>query len=284
MVDEEANCIRVKNPEKPDEEPKPYFFDRCYGEKYVIFFIFKRNFSSKQTVVYDQTARSIVCSCLEGFNGTIFAYGQTGTGKTHTMVGVQNVPELRGIIPNTFSHIFTVIGSDQQKHLIRVSFLEIYNEEIRDLLIADPSRVSTTCELRESANGSVYVQNLSQIIVKNETDTTKVMNRGNANRTVGATEMNPQSSRSHSIFTITFEIAEIGPDGKPFVKIGKLSLVDLAGSEKQSKTKAENTRLKEAIKINWSLSALGNVINALTSGKAGQHIPYRDSKLTRFIN
>lgn len=210
----------------------------------------------------------------------MFVYGQTGTGKTFTMQGVKEVPNLRGIIPNSFNHIFDHIArTPQKKFLVRISFLEIYNEEIRDLLSKD---VKSKLDLKENPDSGVYVKDLSAFVVKSVDEMDHLMNLGNKNRSVGATLMNAESSRSHCIFSITIESSEVGPDGKEHIVMGKLNLVDLAGSERQSKTGATGDRLKEATKINLSLSALGNCISALVDGKS-THIPYRDSKLTRLL-
>lgn len=222
----------------------------------------------------------MVNSVLDGFNGTIFAYGQTGTGKTFTMEGVRSSKELRGVIPNSFDHIFTHISrSTDEQYLVRAQYLEIYQEEIRDLLHKDQSK---RFELKESPDKGVYVKDLSAFITKNETEIEHVMNVGNQNRSVGATNMNEHSSRSHAIFIITIECSQVYADGETHIRVGKLNLVDLAGSERQAKTGASGTRLKEATKINLSLSALGNVISALIDEKS-THIPYRDSKLTRLL-
>lgn len=195
------------------------------------------------------------------------------------MTGVPDVPELRGITPNAFAHIFSSISSASgEEYLVRASYLEIYNEEIRDLL-GDPR---AKLQLKESPESGVFVKDLSVFVVKGTQEIDALMARGAKNRVVGATHMNAQSSRSHSIFTITIESSTPGPDGKPKIKAGKLHLVDLAGSERQSKTGATGARLAEGAAINLSLSALGNVISALVDGKA-QHIPYRDSKLTRLL-
>lgn len=163
--------------------------------------------------------------------------------------------------------------------MVRASFLEIYNEEIRDLLSTD---YSTKLEVREHVDSGVYVEGLTMRVVKSVAQIDEVQKDGKKNRSTGATAMNQTSSRSHSIFTIVVESSDIGPDGEPRIKVGKLNLVDLAGSERQSKTRAEGDRLKEAININKSLSALGNVISALVDNKSS-HIPYRDSKLTRLL-
>ena len=231
----------------------------------------------EQKHIYDTCAASVVESVLNGYNGTIFAYGQTGAGKTHTMEGRPDPPHLRGIIPNSFQHIFDFVSSAQnQQFLVRASYLEIYNEEIRDLLSKDPKN---SLELKENMDSGVYVKDLTSFVVKNVTEIDHVMQAGKKNRSVGATLMNQTSSRSHSIFTIVVECCEAAGD---HIRVGKLNLVDLAGSERQSKTGATGDRLKEATKINLSLAALGNVISALVDGKSS-HIPYRDSKLTRLL-
>ena len=235
----------------------------------------------KQVDVYNRVARPIVCNVLEGYNGTIFAYGQTGTGKTFTMEGDRSVAELKGIIPNSFAHIFGHIAKsgDDKNFLVRVSYLEIYNEEVQDLLGKDQQ---ARLEVKERPDVGVYVKDLSTAIVNNADDMDKIMTLGNKNRSVGATMMNAQSSRSHAIFTTTIECAEKGADKQTMFRVGKLHLVDLAGSERQSKTGASGQRLKEATKINLSLSTLGNVISALVDGKS-THVPYRNSKLTRLL-
>ena len=260
-----------------DYEPKRFTFDGVYDD------------DSTQAEVYADTASPLLHSVFEGYNGTIFAYGQTGCGKTFTMEGVRSVPELRGIIPTTFSQVFGLIasgGGGGRQFLVRASYIEIYNEEVRDLTSDNPK---LRCEVKEDKDRGVYIKGLQQREVKSEEELEAVMAKGNSNRTVGATLMNADSSRSHSIFCITVECSE--PDtvkGGDEVKIrqGKLNLVDLAGSERQSKTQAEGVRLKEATKINLSLSALGNVIEALVANASGKarHIPYRDSKLTRLLS
>ena len=157
--------------------------------------------------------------------------------------------------------------------------MEIYNEDIRDLLAQDPKNKK---ELKQSVDKGVYVKDLTSFVVKSADDMQTVLQAGKKNRSTGATLMNQFSSRSHSIFSITVETSEKGADGKSHIRVGKLNMVDLAGSERQSKTGATGQRLKEATKINLSLSALGNVIKALVDGKS-THIPYRDSKLTRLL-
>lgn len=268
-VDVKLGQVSVKNPKGTSHEmPKTFTFDAVY------------DWNAKQFELYDETFRPLVDSVLQGFNGTIFAYGQTGTGKTYTMEGVRGDPEKRGVIPNSFDHIFTHISRSQnQQYLVRASYLEIYQEEIRDLLSKDQTK---RLELKERPDTGVYVKDLSSFVTKSVKEIEHVMNVGNQNRSVGATNMNEHSSRSHAIFVITIECSEVGLDGENHIRVGKLNLVDLAGSERQAKTGAQGERLKEATKINLSLSALGNVISALVDGKS-THIPYRDSKLTRLL-
>lgn len=268
-VDDKLGQIAIRNPKAPPDEPlKVFTFDAVYG------------WTSSQRDVYDDVVRPLVESVLHGFNGTIFAYGQTGTGKTYTMHGVSSDPDRRGVIPNSFQHIFTQISRTQnQKYLVRSSYLEIYQEEIRDLLCKDNNK---KLELKESPDFGVYVRDLSSVVTKDAKEIEHVMRIGNQSRSVGFTNMNERSSRSHAIFLITVECSELGPDGEDHIRVGKLNMVDLAGSERQSKSGAKGKRLKEATKINLSLSALGNVISALVDGKS-THVPYRDSKLTRLL-
>ncbi|KAJ1426240.1 kinesin-like protein, partial [Ochromonadaceae sp. CCMP2298] len=265
----ERGQISVKNPKANDSEPpKDFFFDAVYNDQV------------EQKHIYDTCAAGVVDSVLNGYNGTIFAYGQTGAGKTHTMEGKPDPKQMRGIIPNSFQHIFeaTASNTQNQQYLVRASYLEIYNEEIRDLLSKDPK---TSLELKENIDSGVYVKDLTSFVVKNVAEIDHVMQAGKKNRSTGATLMNMTSSRSHSIFTIVVECGESDARGD-HIRVGKLNLVDLAGSERQSKTGATGDRLKEANKINLSLTALGNVITALVDAKSS-HIPYRDSKLTRLL-
>lgn len=238
------------------EPPRIFTFDNAF------------DISSAQSDVYTKTAKPIVESVLNGYNGTIFAYGQTGTGKTWSMEGIRDKPELRGIIPNAFEHIFSHIkfAAGGNQYLIRASYLEIYNEDIRDLL----SPNATKLEIREGKETGIYVKDLASFVISDIDEAYKLMTIGNSNRSVAQTLMNAHSSRSHSIFSITVECSD--KDGH--IKAGKLNLVDLAGSERQSKTGATGDRLKEAAKINLSLTALGNVISSLVDGKSS-HIPYR---------
>ncbi|KAI6175289.1 Kinesin-like protein [Aphelenchoides bicaudatus] len=268
-VDQTRGTIEVQNPNERDQPPKVFTFDAVYGR------------DSKQMDLYYETFRDLVDSVLNGFNGTIFAYGQTGTGKTFTMEGLADQPEMRGVIPNAIDHIFQHIQASQnQQYLVRASYLEIYQDEIRDLLNKDSKK---RLELKERPDTGVYVKDLTSFVTKSVQEIKHVMKVGNENRSVGQTNMNEYSSRSHALFIITIESSELGLDGEQHIRVGRLNLIDLAGSERQSKTGAQGDRFRESTKINLSLSALGNVISALVDGKGVSHVPYRDSKLTRLL-
>ncbi|XP_014639427.1 PREDICTED: kinesin-like protein KIF17 isoform X2 [Ceratotherium simum simum] len=258
----------LQNPGAADEPPKQFTFDGAYSVDH---------FTEQ---IYNEIAYPLVEGVTEGYNGTIFAYGQTGSGKSFTMQGLADPPSQRGIIPRAFEHIFeSVQCAENTKFLVRASYLEIYNEDVRDLLGADTKQ---KLELKEHPEKGVYVKGLSMHTVHSVAQCERIMEMGCKNRSVGYTLMNKDSSRSHSIFTISIEIYAVDERGKDHLRAGKLNLVDLAGSERQSKTGATGERLKEATKINLSLSALGNVISALVDGRC-RHIPYRDSKLTRLL-
>lgn len=284
-----------------------------------------------QSAVYENTAKAVVESSLEGYNATIFAYGQTGTGKTYTMEGFNSGSgsvEERGIIPRAIEQIFCHIQSNisaRMRFLVRASYLQIYNESISDLL--KPERNNLT--IREDKKRGVFVEGLSEWVVRSPEEIYGLMERGGAMRATGSTKMNEVSSRSHAVFIIIAEQSktsyvdskgtEISPEDftamvnayqarhatggggktnangtmalhpklesmiRQSFKVGKLNLVDLAGSERVRLSGATGQRLEESKKINQSLSALGNVIAALTDARGRQHIPYRDSKLTRIL-
>jgi kinesin family protein 5 len=234
--------------------------------------------NSRQKDVFDFSIRSTVDDILNGYNGTVFAYGQTGAGKSYTMMGTDIVDdEGRGVIPRIVEQIFASILSSPGtiEYTVRVSYMEIYMERIRDLLAPQNDNLP----IHEEKNRGVYVKGLLEIYVSSVQEVYEVMKRGGSSRAVAATNMNQESSRSHSIFVITITQKNVESGS---AKSGQLFLVDLAGSEKVGKTGASGQTLEEAKKINKSLSALGMVINNLTDGKS-QHIPYRDSKLTRIL-
>uniref|UniRef100_A0A671WJN0 Kinesin-like protein n=1 Tax=Sparus aurata TaxID=8175 RepID=A0A671WJN0_SPAAU len=239
---------------------KPYVFDR----------VLPPNTSQEQ--VYDQCAKQIVKDVLGGYNGTIFAYGQTSSGKTHTMEGKLHDPQLMGIIPriahDIFDHIYSM--DENLEFHIKVSYFEIYLDKIRDLL--DVSK--TNLAVHEDKNRVPYVKGCTERFVSSPEEVMDVIDEGKSNRHVAVTNMNEHSSRSHSIFLINIKQENIETEKK---LSGKLYLVDLAGSEKQ-----KGAVLDEAKNINKSLSALGNVISALAEGTKS-HVPYRDSKMTRIL-
>ncbi|XP_043510969.1 kinesin heavy chain isoform X1 [Frieseomelitta varia] len=253
----EDNCISIGG--------KVYLFDK----------VFKPN--ATQDKVYNEAARSIVTDVLAGYNGTIFAYGQTSSGKTHTMEGVIGDPNKQGIIPRIVNDIFNhIYGMEENLEFhIKVSYFEIYMDKIRDLL--DVSKVNLS--VHEDKNRVPFVKGATERFVSSPEEVFEVIEEGKSNRHIAVTNMNEHSSRSHSVFLINVKQENLENQKK---LSGKLYLVDLAGSEKVSKTGAEGTVLDEAKNINKSLSALGNVISALADGNK-THIPYRDSKLTRIL-
>ncbi|XP_075227581.1 kinesin-like protein KIF3A isoform X2 [Lycorma delicatula] len=227
---------------------------------------------------YNATVCLLIDKVLAGFIGTIFVYGQTGTGKTYIMKGIRTEAEQRGIIQNSFTHIFGHIAksNEDSKSIVRVSYFEIYNDQIRDLLSKDPT---VHLEVEEHPDIGVYVKDLSTYIVNNADEMDKIMTMGNKNRVITT---NTESPRSHAIFSITVETCVLGANGEEHIKIGRLHLVDLAGSEKQTKSGTVGQKFREAPKIDLPLSTLGNIISALVDGRC-THIPYRNSKLNHIL-
>ncbi|KAJ3194326.1 hypothetical protein HK101_002995 [Irineochytrium annulatum] len=235
------------------------------------------DWNTSQGQVFDYAAGAVIEDVMRGYNGTIFAYGQTGSGKTHTMMGDMENPDMKGLTPRLVESIFQTIykAPSNLEFTVKVSYMEIYMEKIRDLLNPQQDNLP----IHEEKNKGVYVKGLLEVFVGSVDEVYDAMRRGQDSRVVASTNMNAESSRSHSIFVIQVKL-ENRVDGSS--RTGKLYLVDLAGSEKVGKTGASGQTLEEAKKINKSLSALGMVINALTDGKSS-HIPYRDSKLTRIL-
>ncbi|CAH1790380.1 unnamed protein product [Owenia fusiformis] len=245
------------------------------GKIYVFDKVFKPNVT--QEFVYTSAAKQIVLDVLSGYNGTIFAYGQTSSGKTHTMEGVLGDERLQGVIPRIVNDVFNYIYQmdENLEFHIKVSYFEIYMDKIRDLL--DVSK--TNLAVHEDKNKVPFVKGITEQFVSSPEEVIDIMMAGKDNRHVAVTNMNEHSSRSHSVFLINIKQENLENQKK---LCGKLYLVDLAGSEKVGKTGAEGVVLDEAKNINKSLSALGNVISALADGNKS-HIPYRDSKLTRIL-
>ncbi|WOL11843.1 kinesin-like protein KIN-7E, chloroplastic [Canna indica] len=240
-----------------------YGFDRVFGP------------ATTTRHVYDVAAQHVVSGAMEGINGTVFAYGVTSSGKTHTMHGDQKSP---GIIPLAIKDVFSIIQETPgREFLLRVSYLEIYNEVINDLL--DPT--GQNLRIREDSQGT-YVEGIKEEVVLSPAHALSLIATGEEHRHVGSNNFNLVSSRSHTIFTLTVESSPSGEneDGED-LRLSQLNLIDLAGSE-SSKTETTGLRRKEGSYINKSLLTLGTVISKLTDGKA-THIPYRDSKLTRLL-
>ncbi|NXY25675.1 KIF15 protein, partial [Atrichornis clamosus] len=266
-----SNTIRLHS--KP--EPKIFTFD------------YVANMETTQESVFSSVAKNIVESCMNGYNGTIFAYGQTGSGKTFTMMGPSDsdnfTHSLRGVIPRTFEYLFFLIEREKEKagsgksFLCKCSFIEIYNEQIFDLL----DSASAGLFLREHIKKGVFVDGAVEQVLSSAAEAYQVLTMGWRNRRVASTSMNRESSRSHAVFTITVESMEKNNEVVN-IRSSLLNLVDLAGSERQKDTHTEGLRLKEAGNINRSLSCLGQVITALVDVGNGKqrHICYRDSKLT----
>ncbi|CAG9830106.1 unnamed protein product [Diabrotica balteata] len=240
------------------------------------------NFAS-QELVYNDLGKEVIDCAFEGYNACVFAYGQTGSGKTFTMMGS---PENQGLIPRICKALFEKMSENSKRgttHRVQVSYLEIYQERVADLL---RGRDNNSLKVREHPKKGPYVQGLTTCLVTNYGHIQECMERGNSHRTTAATNMNDVSSRSHAIFTITFVQAGYC-DGVPSETVSKIHLVDLAGSERADATGATGQRLKEGAHINKSLVTLGSVISALAELSVEQNgqkkaifIPYRDSVLT----
>ncbi|XP_005593920.2 chromosome-associated kinesin KIF4A [Macaca fascicularis] len=240
--------------------------------------------STEQEEVFNTAVAPLIKGVFKGYNATVLAYGQTGSGKTYSMGGAytaeqENEPTV-GVIPRVIQLLFKEIDKKSDfEFTLKVSYLEIYNEEILDLLC--PSREKAQINIREDPKEGIKIVGLTEKTVLVALDTVSCLEQGNNSRTVASTAMNSQSSRSHAIFTISIEQRKKSDKNSSFRS--KLHLVDLAGSERQKKTKAEGDRLKEGININRGLLCLGNVISALGDDKKGGFVPYRDSKLTRLL-
>ncbi|CAK6956990.1 kinesin-like protein KIF15-B [Scomber scombrus] len=276
---DQSLCLTVTSPNtirllsKP--EPRTFTYDHV------------ADMGTSQDSVFSSVAKNIVESCMNGYNGTIFAYGQTGSGKTFTMLGPSELDnftdELRGVIPRSFEYLFFLINretersSQSKSFLCKCSFIEIYNEQIYDLL----DTASASLFVRENIKKGVFVEGAVEKFVNSAAEAYQVLSMGWRNRRVASTSMNRESSRSHAVFTMTLESKETINEVVN-IRMSQLNLVDLAGSERQKDTHTEGSRLKEASSINRSLMCLGQVIMALVDVSNGKnrHICYRDSKLT----
>ncbi|XP_061351325.1 kinesin-like protein KIN-5B [Gastrolobium bilobum] len=257
-----------------------FTFDKVFGPK------------SQQRSIYDQAIAPIVNEVLDGFNCTVFAYGQTGTGKTYTMEGGMrkkggDLPAEAGVIPRAVRQIFDILEAQNADYSIKVTFLELYNEEVTDLLSPEDNyrlieeKQKKPVTLMEDGKGCVVVRGLEEESVYSVSEIYNLLERGASKRRTADTLLNKRSSRSHSVFTITVYVKETVIGDEELIKCGKLNLVDLAGSENILRSGAREGRAREAGEINKSLLTLGRVINALVEHSA--HVPYRDSKLTRIL-
>ncbi|KAI5917298.1 P-loop containing nucleoside triphosphate hydrolase protein [Camillea tinctor] len=254
---------------------KTYNFDRVFSP------------AADQSMVYEDVVRPIIEDMLAGLNCTIFAYGQTGTGKTYTMSGDMNtnsglLPEGAGIIPRVLYSLFNKLDGDGSENTVKCSFIELYNEELRDLIAREENtKLKIYDDTSRKGHATTIVQGMEESHITSAVQGIKLLQSGSQKRQVASTKCNDLSSRSHTVFTITTYIKKTGEDGEDCISIGKLNLVDLAGSENIQRSGAENKRAAEAGLINKSLLTLGRVINALVDHSP--HIPYRESKLTRLL-
>ncbi|CAM9173070.1 unnamed protein product, partial [Lampetra fluviatilis] len=255
------------------------------GEKAFTFdFVFDP--AAEQEEVFSNAVAPLIDGIFKGYNATVLAYGQTGSGKTFTMIGADSGdadPHSTGVIPRAVHALFRGVQSrDAYEFAISVSYLEIYQEEIIDLLYVGKDR--PLLSVREDPKEGIKVCGLTERLVASAEDMICWLEQGNLSRTVGATAMNAQSSCSHAIFTITVE--QRGREDRESHYRSKLHLVDLAGSQRAKRTKAVGDRLREGSYINRSLLALGKVISALGeegAARRAHHVPYRDSRLTRLL-
>ncbi|KAH9951942.1 P-loop containing nucleoside triphosphate hydrolase protein [Amylocystis lapponica] len=270
---------------------RTYPFDSVFGPE------------ADQAMVYHEVVSPMLEEVLMGYNCTLFAYGQTGTGKTYTMQGdlamtaMGNPSPQAGMIPRVLFRLFHQLESSGADYSVKISFIELYNEELRDLLAPDlAAPVGTTQPMGmggskdgqgnlkifdDASKKGVFIQGLEEACVKDAADALALLTKGSHRRQIAATKFNDHSSRSHSVFSITVHTKETSSMGDDLLKVGKLNLVDLAGSENIGRSGAENKRAREAGMINQSLLTLGRVINALVDRSS--HVPYRESKLTRLL-
>ncbi|KAI0467189.1 P-loop containing nucleoside triphosphate hydrolase protein [Xylaria cf. heliscus] len=254
---------------------KTYNFDRVFSP------------AADQAVIYDDVVKPILEEMLSGYNCTIFAYGQTGTGKTYTMSGDMDntfglLSDEAGIIPRVLHSLFRKLDKEDTESFVKCSFIELYNEELRDLMSVEENvKLKIFDDASRKGHATTVVQGMEEAHIRNAAEGIKILQEGSLKRQVAATKCNDLSSRSHTVFTITACVKKAGEDGEDWVSAGKLNLVDLAGSENIQRSGAENKRAAEAGLINKSLLTLGRVINALVDRSS--HIPYRESKLTRLL-
>lgn len=281
---------RVCTQVTPDEPQIILGTDKAFTFDYVF------DIPSKQSEIYDNCVHNLIEGALQGYNATILAYGQTGSGKTYTMgTGFErDIPEEQvGIVPRAVRHLFDGIEKVQQNNSIQfsvgVQFMELYNEDIHDLL--DPMSKGKLFKIHEDPLGGITVANATIKPIQGPQDALRCLQQGALARTTASTNMNEQSSRSHAVFTVLVRRQRVMsaeesdlPEGDLETLTSKFHFVDLAGSERLKRTGATGDRAREGISINSGLLALGNVISALgDKTKKATHIPYRDAKLTRLL-
>ena len=276
----DMNCI------EPVSSNQLLFTNKNSRRSYTYNLVFGPD-STQEDIFYNCSINKLIDSALDGYSVTIFAYGQTGSGKTYTIMGredsinekILSNDKYSGIMPKSINYIWRTVGSRQEKYYIKVSFLEIYNEQINDLLNIG----NTNLQIRWDQRQGFFVEGLLVIECKKPEDIVEVILQGTKNRKKGSHELNKDSSRSHTILTV-YIISEFQSQGQNFKKYGKISFVDLAGSERLKETHSSGGMIKETGNINKSLFVLGKVISSLTDKKNNnQHIPYRDSKLTMLL-
>jgi hypothetical protein len=279
-LEQQSLCLKVHPAERQlvVGKDRAVTFDFVFGE------------DASQQSVYDEACAPLVEACMQGYNATVFAYGQTGSGKTYTM-GSGSLscvaPEMRGVVPRVVDGLFEALRAraDEAEFLVRATYLEIYNEEVKDLL--NPRTPAKSISIREDASGGIFLTGVHERAVGAKEELFECLEAGSAWRATGSTLMNAVSSRSHSLFSVIVEQRPKGAGAERIVS--KLHLVDLAGSERAKKTGAVGQRFKESVSINQGLMALGNVIAALCDQQGrhksslAQHVPYRESKLTRLL-
>ncbi|PKI85484.1 Cin8p [Malassezia vespertilionis] len=254
---------------------RTYTFDHVFGP------------DADQGMVYQDAVSGVLDEVLLGYNCTVFAYGQTGTGKTYTMEGdlsssTGTYASDAGVIPRTLFRLFHMLETKEEEFSVHMSFVELYNEELRDLLSSEaPAAQNTGLRMYEDKQRGVVLQGLEEIPLRNAEHGLRLLRRGSQKRHIAATRCNESSSRSHCVFSLLVLVKDRSARGEEVMRTGKLNLVDLAGSENIGRSGAENKRAREAGMINQSLLTLGRVINALVDKSS--HIPYRESRLTRLL-
>lgn len=296
IIDMIGQTTTIKDPNNPKDGPKKFSFDYSYWSH--DGFVDNDGYLSAdspsgryadQKKVFDDLGRGVLDNAWQGYNCSLFAYGQTGSGKSYSMVGYG---KNKGIVPVSSEALFQGIeekrgsAKNGEEYQVTFSMLEIYNEQVRDLLNPKTAQIKGGMKVREQPNKGFYVEDLTTAPVNSYNDIDNKINEGTRNRTVAATNMNATSSRAHTIVAINFTQKSPNAAGQSMTKTSVINLVDLAGSERAESTGATGDRLKEGSAINQSLSTLGNVIKALadaSDGKSKVAVPFRDSVLTKLL-